>query len=111
MKITHEERDQLTVMSLRGDLVGEEANRFRRAAIERMDDDTRDFVVDLSEMERIDSQGLEALLWLQDRAAERLGQVRLAACSEPMQRILTMTRLAPRLEAHDTADAAAASLF
>lgn len=111
MKIAHEDREQLSVMSLKGDLVGEEANRFRRATIERMDAEARDFVIDLGAMDAIDSQGLEALLWLQDRCAERLGQVRLAACRAHVLTILEMTRLAGRLETHDDTDAAIRSLF
>ena len=111
MKISHDDRDHLTVMSLRGELVGEEANRFRKAAIERMDANVRDFVVDLSALDRVDSQGLESLLWLQDQVVERLGQVRLAGCTEPMRRVLMMTRLNERLEAADDTDAAIRSLF
>ncbi len=110
MKLSHEDYDQLTVLAVRGELEGDEADRFRKAALERMEAKVRDFVLDLSEMEHIDSRGLEALLWLQDQCAENLGQVRLACAQEHVKTILNMTRLAGRFDAHSDVDAAIQSL-
>jgi len=110
MKLSHEDYDQLTVLAVRGELEGDEADRFRKAALERMDAKVRDFVLDLGEMEHIDSQGLEALLWLQDQCAENLGQVRLACPKPHVRTILHMTRLAGRFDTHDDVDTAIHSL-
>ena len=110
MKISHEDRDQLTVLSVRGDLEAEETVRFRKAVLERMEAKVRDFVLDMEQLAHIDSQGLETLLWLQDECAEQLGQVRLACVQEHIRTILDMTRLAGRFDCHPTVDAAIASL-
>jgi len=110
VKINFEDYDQMTVMNLKGDMSGGEADRFRRSALERFDARVRDFVLDLETIEAIDSQGLESLLWLQDQASERLGQVRLAGCPDHVQTILEMTRLAGRFDTHQDVESAIKSL-
>jgi len=110
VRLTYEDYDQLSVVTLRGDLTAEDAEAFRGAMQERIDRDIRDFVLHLAETDAIDSQGLEAMLWLQDHAAERLGQVRLAAASPTLHEVLRVTRLAGRFDCHDSVDAAIASL-
>lgn len=110
MKLSHKDQDQLTVLSVGGDLETDQVDRFRKAVIERMDAKVRDFVLDLRDLEHIDSGGLECLLWLQDQCAEQLGQVRLAGLRDHVRTILEMTRLASRFEQTDTVDAAIRSL-
>lgn len=110
MKMTLEDCDQLTVMTLGGDLTVDDVAKFRKAASQRLNDDVRDFVLDISEVEFIDSQGLETLLWLQDTCAENLGQIRLASPTENVSTILRLTRLASHLGCHGDVDAAIKSL-
>lgn len=110
MQLTHQDHDSLTVLTLRGDLTGDETDRLRRAAIERMDAKVRDFVVDLDRVDAVDSRGLETLLWLKAEAEDRLGQVRLARVPAHVQSILACTRLAARLECAGDVDAAMRSL-
>jgi len=106
MKLVTEEHGQVAVVRPTGDLTAEETESFRKAARERLNTATRDFVIDGSEMEFIDSQGLETLLWLQESTAEQLGQVRLAKLTENVTQILSITRLAMRFETHDTVEEA-----
>ena len=110
MKMTLEDHDQMTVIALDGDLTADDVAKFRKAVSQRLDDDVRDFVLDVSEVEFTDSQGLETLLWLQDTCAENLGQIRLASPTENMSTILRLTRLASHLECHEDVDAAIKSL-
>lgn len=110
MKLTHEDYDQVSVVAIRGELHAEECDTFREEMNKRLEQDVRDFVLNLAETESIDSQGLEALLWLQDRCAEQLGQVRLAHASPSVREVLRVTRLAGRLDCHDDVDAAITSL-
>ena len=111
MKISCEDYDQISVMSIKGELNADEVERFHKTAQERLaGEQVRDFVLDCEQMEFIDSQGIEALLWLQDQCAERLGQVRLACCDENVRTILELTRLAPRFACHDDIDGAVKSL-
>lgn len=110
MKLTYDDQHELSVLSLKGDLAGEETDRFRRAALERIEARVRDFVLNLEALDGIDSQGLESLIWLQEQCEERLGQVRLAACQETLRDVLRMTRLDGRFECRDTVDDAISSL-
>ena len=110
MKLTAEDYDHLSVMALRGDLVAEGCDELKRAASERMSRQVRDFVLDLSGLEFVDSQGLETLVWLQEKVAEDLGQIRLAAPQDNVKKILHMTRLAGRFDTHDEVEPAIKSL-
>lgn len=110
MKLSYEDYDQMAVLELRGDLTSDQTEMFRKTAQNRMDANIRDFVLKIQEMEFIDSQGLEALLWLQECCGEKLGQVRLAGTTENVTRILDITRLAARFDSHQTVESAIKSL-
>lgn len=110
MKLSHEDYDRLTVMTVRGDLTVDQVDEFRRAALDRLAAQIRDFVLDIGGMEFVDSKGLEAFLWLQDQCAERLGQIRFATPTETVAKIFEITRLAPRLDCHADVDSAIKSL-
>lgn len=111
MKLMYEDYDDISVMSVKGELVADDVERFRKTVQQRFEESQiRDFVLDCAGLDFLDSQGIEALLWLQDQCADRLGQVRLAACPENVRTILHMTRLAPRFDCHDDIDAAVKSL-
>jgi stage II sporulation protein AA (anti-sigma F factor antagonist) len=110
MKLSHEDYDQLTVMSVKGDLTSERTEEFRKAITDRLEAKIRDFVLDLKGMEFVDSKGLESLLWAQEQCGERLGQVRLAAATDSVAKILEITRLAPRFDCHPDVDSAIKSL-
>lgn len=110
MKLKHENYDRITVISVNGDLNADELPVLHRMVEDRLADNTRDFVLDLTEMEFIDSQGLESLLWIQEQADERLGQVRLAGCTENVRTILNMTRLENHFDRHEDIESALKSL-
>ena len=110
MKLAHEDYEHLTVLTLRGDLAADEAETFREAAQNRLESQIRDFVLDLSGVEFVDSKGLEALLWLQEQCGQKLGQVRLAGVTANVEKILQVTRLTSRLDRQNSVDEAIASL-
>jgi anti-sigma B factor antagonist len=110
VKLSHEDYDQLTVMTLKGDLTVEHADALRRAAQARLEAQIRDFVLDVTGMEFVDSKGLETLLWLQEQCGERLGQIRLASPTDNVAKILEITRLAPRFDCHTDVESAIKSL-
>jgi anti-anti-sigma factor len=110
MKIKHENYDRVTVINVSGDITVDELEPLRGLCSTRLQADTRDFVFDFSETDFLDSKALETLLWLQEQAGERLGQVRLAAPTENLRRILSITRLEHHFDTHETVDAALKSL-
>jgi len=110
MKITCQHHDQQAILTLRGELTIDEVDQFRKAMLDHMDNKTRDFVLDMSQAQFIDSQGLESLLWLQDQCLERLGQIRLAACPDNIKTILRITRLSDAIQSHENIPDAIKSL-
>ena len=110
MKISYEDKGPVTVLSIDGDLSVEEADRFQREALQRFDQNVRDFVLDLESLDFIDSRGLETLLWLQDKCNEMLGQVRLAGCPDHIYKVLEVTRLSSRFDCQPDVDTAINSL-
>lgn len=111
MKLTCQDHGDVTVMRIIGEFTVDEAHHVEQAAQQRIDEGRgRDIVVDCSALEFIDSRGLEVLIWLQDRCAEHLGQMRLAGLSDHLRTVLEMTRLAPRFECHDEIESAVKSL-
>ena len=110
MKLSYEDNGPVTVLSIAGDLAVDDADRFQREALQRFDQDVRDFVLDLESLDYIDSRGLASLLWLQDKCNELLGQVRLAACPDHIYKVLEVTRLSSRFDCHPDVGTAVDSL-
>lgn len=110
MKMTCEDYDQLSVVTIQGDLSGDHVEPFRMLMDQKMASDIRDFVLDVQTMEFIDSYGLESLLWLQEKTGDKLGQVRLVGTTDNVLTILGLTRLASRLDRHATVELAVKSL-
>ena len=110
MKISYEDNGPVTVFSITGDLSVEEADRFQREALQRIEKNVRDFVLDLEALDFIDSRGLESLIWLQEKCNDLLGQVRLAGCPDHIYKVLEVTRLSTRFECHKDVETAVDSL-
>lgn len=110
MKLSCEDYGQLSVLTLAGELTIESVEPLEKLAKEKITKQTRDFVLDVTGLEFIDSRGLEAVLWMQEAVGENLGQVRLAAVHDNVRKILEMTRLAARFDAHPDVDSAIRSL-
>lgn len=110
MKINHQIQDRITVVNLEGDITLDELDPLRKVVADQLACSNYDFVIDLSQVEFVDSKGLETLLWLQEQAADRLGQVRLVNPSSPVRQILRLTRLDRAFESHPTVENALKSL-
>jgi len=96
-------------MRISGELVVDTVANFRTIVSQSMREDDRDYVIDLSEALRIDSVGLEALLWLGRSCEEKLGAVKLAGCSATIETILKMTRIDTSFERYPDVKSAVAS--
>jgi len=107
MNLRFEEHGNLCVVELRGELVGDSVDAFRRGCGERLEAGARRFIIDLADVVLVDSKGLEAMLDLADEATQRSGRCVLAAPDAGMRSILEITRLHERIEIHAAVDAAA----
>jgi anti-sigma B factor antagonist len=107
MPIRCDEYSTACVLTLEGDLTGDECAALRRLADERiLHHRTINFVVDAEKCPFIDSEGLESLLWLHQRIDGLGGQLKLSSLDDTCRKILQMTRLDHRFEC--TKDLAAA---
>lgn len=110
MKFNCDDHDHMTIVQMSGDFSHEYVDAFRRAMSERLGRGVRDFVLQMNEVQFIDSLALETLLWLQESSAELLGQIRLVDPSPNLRKILEMTRLDHYFEAQADVPAAVKSL-
>ncbi len=110
MKLSYEDHDTVSVITVSGDLTADQVDGFRRSCQERWSAGVRDVVLDVEHMTFIDSAGLEVLLWLVDEGGDRGGQLRLVKPDETIRKILEITRLEKRFDVHMSIEAAAKSL-
>lgn len=81
------------VYKLRGSLDLATAPTVRAALTEATEKGDRDLIVDLSQLEFLDSTGLGVLIGAHRRAAERGASFRLIICDGPISRLLNITGL------------------
>ena len=110
MKLSQETLGNACVLHLKGDLTVDHIDQFQNAVDERLGKQARDFVIEMTEVEVVDSKALEALLKLQESCGERLGQVRLVGVSANVDQILKITRLGTQFERVGSVDEAIKSL-
>jgi anti-sigma B factor antagonist len=110
MKLSYEDHDAITVMTVSGDLTADQADSFRRACQDRFEAGIRDFVLDMEYLTLIDSAGLELLLWLMDEVTEQTGQLKIVKPDETIRSILHITRLERRFDVHESIESAAKHL-
>lgn len=110
MKLSYEDHDTITVLTVSGSLTADQADSFRRASQERFETGVRDVVLDLEHLVNLDSAGLELLLWLIDEVGDRGGRLKLVRPDETVHKILQITRLERRFDIHESIESAARSL-
>ena len=110
MKLSYEDHELISVITVSGDLTSDQVDAFRRACQDRFDAGVRDLIVHIEHMTLIDSAGLEQLLWLIDEVGKRQGRLRLVNPDETVRRILELTRLNRKFDIHETVESAGKSL-
>ena len=106
MNVKAESYGQAIILNCKGDLTGDSLEAFGREVDRHLAANPADVVLNLAEMGTIDSAGLEYLLDLQDRLAEKLGRLILVNLDENVAKILEITRLDGSLEiSRDLAEA------
>ena len=94
MNVNAESYGHAVILNLKGDLVEDTLATFNQAVEHQLaGKEVVDLVLNLHDVPFMDSVALENLLGLQERLAERMGQVRLAKCTPEVRKILEITRL------------------
>jgi len=110
MNILTEKRNEVTILHLEGDLLGgpeavklnEEINRLLDAGQTRL-------VIDLGQVERMNSSGLGIMINALSTYRQNGGQLKIAHLRDRVRNLLSTTRLDNIFEIYDTIDAALAS--
>lgn len=100
MKVSWQNYNDVTVVELRGDVDGDSGEPLRSAITEIIAGQKAGLVLNLSDVEFIDSQGLELLLWVRDYCRQNRVPLRLAGLSENCVKILEITRLEDEFDCH-----------
>ena len=100
MRIHWQNYNDVTVVELRGEVDGEIVEPLRSAVTEIVGGQRAGIVLDMSNVDFIDSQGLELLLWVRDYCRQNRMQLRLAGLDENCSKILEITRLQDEFDCH-----------
>ena len=100
------ERDGAIVYKLRGSLDLETAPSLRAALTQAADEGKNDIIVDLTQLEFLDSTGLGALIGAHRRALEHGGRLRLIVAPGTIERLLNITGLIDVFAAYGTVESA-----
>lgn len=102
--------DQVTLLELRGRVVlGDETSRLQEKVKGLLGEGWNRIIVDMAEVNYIDSSGLATLISCSRSARKQGGDLKLVNPSKRVRDILSITRLDAVLETFDTLDLAQAS--
>ena len=94
MNVTAETYGHAIVFNIQGELISDSIAAFMQAVDHHLrDGELIDVVLNMEAVPFLDSAAIECLLDLQDRLAERFGQVKLVKIDENVKMILNITRL------------------
>lgn len=108
MTVVFEERDNLTVATVVGEMTAETVDMFREkyeAWLQKVKGKTL-LLVDMSDVNVMDSSGLGALLGGLRRIAEKGGDMKLAALQSKPRLVFEITRAYKAFDIFDTVDEA-----
>jgi len=106
VSIATERNGSAIIFRLRGSLDIATSPSVRAALLEEAGDGKQEIIVDLTELEFLDSTGLGALIGAQRRALEQGGHVRLVVNEGPIARLLNITGLVRVFSVYHSLDAA-----
>jgi anti-sigma B factor antagonist len=99
-----EDGGELLIFKLRGSLDLATSPTVRAALVDATEKGKRHIVVDLTQLEFLDSTGLGALIGAHRRASERGGSFRLIVSGGPIARLLNITGLIRVLAVYHSLD-------
>lgn len=100
MRIQWQDYNDVTVVELQGGLDGDVAESLKNTMTEIIAGQRAGIVVNMSDVDFVDGQGLELLLWVRDYCRQNRTQLRLAGLDENCRKILEITRLQDEFDCH-----------
>lgn len=99
--------ERVPVLRLSGELDLSSVPEVRRAIRELIEENSVSFVINLTQLEFIDSSGLGVLVGGLARVREKQGEIKIACNNRRILRVFEMTRLTQLFEIYDTEEDAA----
>ena len=110
MKLTHQEVDDIIVLVPKGkSMGGPDATLLHDKLHNFIDQNKKKIIIDLSKVELMNSTGLGILISGLTTMKNNGGELKLAAVTEKIQSLLTITKLITVFENYDTVDQAVGS--
>ena len=102
MNISAESYGHAVMLNVDGELTEDSLAAFLQTVNHQLENkEVIDLAINMEAVPFVDSAALACLLDLQDRLAERLGQVKLVRLNESIEGILRITRLRAQFEVYD----------
>jgi len=110
MELTTREDGRVTILTVKGDLViGEAETAFKKTVTRLIEDGRVNFLVDLRQVNFLDSSGLGALVRAMTISQKEGGQTKLLGAGPQVKRLLEMTRLDSLFENYNDMESAVSS--
>lgn len=110
MKLTHRELDGIVILEPKGKIMGgPDATALHDQIHELIAQKKLKVVIDLSKVDWMNSTGLGILIAGLTTMRDNQGELKLAAVTEKIESLLTITKLVTVFEAHDTVEDAVKS--
>lgn len=110
MEISFKKQEDIGVITLVGNLMGEKDGvPITESFSEYLQNGTLNYVIDLSELQLINSTGLGVLITLLTKARKAGGEVKLANPSSYIKNLLLITKLNTIFQIHPTVEEAVGS--
>ena len=110
MEIRTKTTQGATVLELKGKLIGNtDANTFRMSLREQLSKNVSKVVIDLEELEWLNSSGLGLLVEAAIKMRQAAGDIKLARANERVKNIFAITKLEQMFEIFSTVDDAIAA--
>ena len=112
LTITQESIGEVTVLSLKGSMMGEpETSEFHELKFQLVESGRTKLVLDLHELKMINSYGLGALIAALVSTRKKNGDIRLARVSKEIEIVIETVQLGKVFKIFESVDQAAASLY
>jgi anti-sigma B factor antagonist len=101
MRIKKQDHNDLTVIELQGELDHDSVEIVQNAITNVISSQKTGIIIDMQNVDFVDSAGLEQLLWARDYCDENHCQLRLACLKDNCRKILELTRLQKQFDCYD----------
>jgi anti-sigma B factor antagonist len=110
MKLTSREQDGVVILEPKGKIMGgPDATALKESIRDYVNEDKKNVVIDLAEVDWMNSTGLGILISCLKTVKEAEGELKLSNVTDKIKSLLTITKLVTVFDAYDSTDEAIAA--